>query len=310
MHTVNLLISLVEHHQVLAYVIIFLGLIFEGEIIAISVGILAHLGALNFWFSIFFILVGAISKTLIFYELGEFLYKKFNHHRFFQYIQKRVYNTLPRFKDKPFSAIFASNFIIGVNYLVIIFCGYEKIDYKKFLKAEILGKMIWAPIMLSLGYFFSYTALNITREIWKFSMNFVIKHKKKLKLVTHDGSFHTDDVFAAATLSLYLENLGKKFEIIRTRDEEIINSADYVFDVGGIYNAEKNRFDHHQVGGAGKRENEIPFSSFGLIWQKFGVEVTGKKEVADFIEQKLVLPVDANDSGVDLYFPKISPYTF
>jgi len=75
MHTVNLLISLVEHHQVLAYVIIFLGLIFEGEIIAISVGILAHLGALNFWFSIFFILVGAISKTLIFYELGEFLYK-------------------------------------------------------------------------------------------------------------------------------------------------------------------------------------------------------------------------------------------
>src|SRR3989338_6295073 len=262
MHTVNLLISLVEHHQVLAYVIIFLGLIFEGEIIAISVGILAHLGALNFWFSIFFILVGAISKTLIFYELGEFLYKKFNHHRFFQYIQKRVYNTLPRFKDKPFSAIFASNFIIGVNYLVIIFCGYEKIDYKKILKA-----------------------------------------------VTHDGSFHTDDVFAAATLSLYLENLGKKFEIIRTRDEEIINSADYVFDVGGIYNAEKNRFDHHQVGGAGKRENEIPFSSFGLIWQKFGVEVTGKKEVADFIEQKLVLPVDANDSGVDLYFPKISPYT-
>src|SRR3989344_4268003 len=143
----------------------------------------------------------------------------------------------------------------------------------------------------------------------KFLKNFVIKHKKKLKLVTHDGSFHTDDVFAAATLSLYLENLGKKFEIIRTRDEEIINSADYVFDVGGIYNAEKNRFDHHQVGGAGKRENEIPFSSFGLIWQKFGVEVTGKKEVADFIEQKLVLPVDANDSGVDLYFPKISPYT-
>src|SRR3990167_3799014 len=138
----------------------------------------------------------------------------------------------------------------------------------------------------------------------------IINKKSKKILVTHDGSFHTDDVFACATLSIYLTNAGEKFQIIRSRDEEIINSADYVFDVGGKYNAEKNRFDHHQVGGAGKRENEIPFSSFGLIWQKFGVEVTGKKEVADFIEQKLVLPVDANDSGVDLYFPKISPYTF
>jgi len=28
--------------------------------------------------------------------------------------------------------------------------------------------MVWAPLMLLLGYFFSYTALNISRDIWKF----------------------------------------------------------------------------------------------------------------------------------------------
>ncbi|KKQ04234.1 MAG: DedA [Parcubacteria group bacterium GW2011_GWB1_36_5] len=170
MHTVNLLIRLVEHHQILVYAIIFLGLIFEGELIVISVGILAHLGALNLYLVSFFILLGAVSKTFLGYALGEFLYKKFNHHRFFRYIQKRVYNTLPRFKDKPFWSIFVSKFIMGINYLVIIFCGYEKIDYKKFLKAEISSTVIWAPILLSLGYFFGYTAFSISREIWKFSM--------------------------------------------------------------------------------------------------------------------------------------------
>src|SRR3989339_1515280 len=120
MHTVNLLTSLVENHQILVYGIIYLGLIFEGEFFLISTGILAHLGALNVWVALFFILLGGVSKTFLGYAFGEFLYKKFNHHRFFQYIQKRVYNVLPRFKVKPFSAIFASNFIIGVNYLVII----------------------------------------------------------------------------------------------------------------------------------------------------------------------------------------------
>ena len=77
--------------------------------------------------------------------------------------------------------------------------------------------------------------------------------KKTKKLVTHNGSFHSDDVFACAALILLLEKKGEKFKIIRTRDEEVIKKGDYVFDVGSVYDGAKNRFDHHQVGGAGKR---------------------------------------------------------
>src|SRR3989344_2504806 len=97
------------------------------------------------------------------------------------------------------------------------------------------------------------------------------------KLITHNGSFHTDDIFAAATLSVLLERKGETYEIIRTRDEEIIKTGDYVFDVGGIYDKEKNRFDHHQVGGAGKSESGIEYSSFGLVWEKFGEEFCNSK---------------------------------
>ena len=135
--------------------------------------------------------------------------------------------------------------------------------------------------------------------------------KKSIKLVTHDGSFHADDIFAAATLSIMLSNKGETFEIIRTRDQEIINNADYVFDLGRIYKENLNRFDHHQTGGAGEREG-IPYSSFGLVWKKFGGEITGNKKITDIIERKLVMPVDVNDNGVDLYknnFPNIFPYT-
>lgn len=135
--------------------------------------------------------------------------------------------------------------------------------------------------------------------------------KKKKLLVTHNGSFHADDVFAAATLSLILEKSGESFEIIRTRDEDIFKKADYIFDVGGIYDGEENKFDHHQSGGAGKRENGIEYAAFGLVWKKFGEELCGSKEAAGAIDKRLVAPVDATDNGFDLVEKKyeVFPYT-
>ncbi|OGI56887.1 hypothetical protein A3B85_01335 [Candidatus Nomurabacteria bacterium RIFCSPHIGHO2_02_FULL_37_13] len=136
------------------------------------------------------------------------------------------------------------------------------------------------------------------------------KKNSSKKLVTHNGSFHADDVFAAAVLSIYLEKRRETFEIIRTRDEEIIKTGDYVFDVGGIYDADKNRFDHHQKDGAGKRDNNIEYSSFGLVWKKFGIELCSSQKAVDTIDQKLAAPIDAFDNGVDLVENKyeISPY--
>ena len=170
MHTINFLIHLVQHHQILTYGIIYLGLVFEGEFFLICTGILTHLGALNFWFALVFVLLGGLSKTFIGYALGEFLFKKFNHNRFFAYIQRRVYGVLPEFKTKPFWSLFISKFIWGTNNLAIIFSGYERINYKKFLKAEISATIIWASVLLSLGYFFSYTALRVSHNVWKFLM--------------------------------------------------------------------------------------------------------------------------------------------
>ena len=144
------------------------------------------------------------------------------------------------------------------------------------------------------------------------------KNKKLIKLVTHDGSFHADDIFACATLSLMLEKKQEKFYIIRTRDQEIIDNSDYVFDVGGIYNEKLNRFDHHQKGGAGERPASpsqggegIPYAAFGLVWKKFGEELCGSRKAAEIIDKKLVASIDAHDNGYDLVENKheISPYS-
>lgn len=117
-----------------------------------------------------------------------------------------------------------------------------------------------------------------------------------VKIVTHNGTYHADDVFAVATLLI----VEPEAEIIRTRDEKILESADYVVDVGLVSDPTKKRFDHHQLGGAGKRDNGIQYASFGLVWKEFGEKIAEGKEEADIIDKALVQPIDAHDNGMPL----------
>ncbi|MDH5371225.1 MAG: MYG1 family protein, partial [Gammaproteobacteria bacterium] len=113
-------------------------------------------------------------------------------------------------------------------------------------------------------------------------------------IVTHNGNFHADDVFSIAALKSIIPS----FKLIRTRDLDVIAQADMVIDVGGEYDAATDRFDHHQRGGAGERENGIPYSSFGLIWQKYGIEICqGNRDVAKAVDSGLVSTIDAIDCG-------------
>lgn len=130
-----------------------------------------------------------------------------------------------------------------------------------------------------------------------------------IKVVTHDAKFHTDDVFAIAALSLAIgrENL----QVVRTRDESLISQSDYAIDIGFKYDPENNRFDHHQPGGAGKRDNGIEYSSVGLIWKKFGTKISGSDSVAEEIDRAVIQAIDAIDNGINISRPLIDEvYSF
>ncbi len=123
-------------------------------------------------------------------------------------------------------------------------------------------------------------------------------HKNLKKIVTHSSNFHTDEVFACVILSILHDGA---VEIVRSRDPEVWATGDYVVDVGGVYDSASGRFDHHQEGGAGKRENGIPYSSLGLVWKEFGEKVAGSAYVARVIDERLVQPVDSGDNGIETF---------
>ncbi len=112
-------------------------------------------------------------------------------------------------------------------------------------------------------------------------------------IAVHDGTFHADDVFAAAILLM----INQSISVIRSRDPQILATADFRIDVGGKHCIATGDFDHHMAGGAGKRSNGIPYAACGLIWKQFGRQIVPSDHVFDHIERKLIQTVDAIDCG-------------
>ena len=121
-------------------------------------------------------------------------------------------------------------------------------------------------------------------------------------LITHSGGFHADELLS----SVVLRQLFPHAELKRTRDRQWLTPAaeKIIYDVGGSYDAGQQIFDHHQRPGP-LREDEHPFSSFGLIWAHYGRDYLAALDVpADDIEAihttfdtKFVLPIDLLDNG-------------
>lgn len=118
------------------------------------------------------------------------------------------------------------------------------------------------------------------------------------KLVTHGNGFHADDVMAYAILKEALTKQGETWSLTRAYwGDPAANNADIVFDTGGVYDPASGRYDHHQTGRAGARENGILYASAGLIWKHFGHELCSNEAVWEAIDRGLISEIDAIDNG-------------
>ena len=94
----------------------------------------------------------------------------------------------------------------------------------------------------------SYSSV-ITDSLTVFETESVDEFKERFeprdyKLIgTHSGAFHCDEVLA--TTMLLWTNEFQNSAIVRTRNTEILDQMDILCDVGGVFNHEKRRFDHH-----------------------------------------------------------------
>ncbi len=148
-------------------------------------------------------------------------------------------------------------------------------------------------------------------------------------IATHDKRFHVDDVGAVSLLASYFNTCDPNdhkltVKIIRTRETTLLENADILVDVGGVYDPDHYRYDHHQV-----ECNEtfsftvpgstiIPMSSIGMVWKHHGQAILARyiESQSNFssienwtshipilyqeVYSKIIQEIDAHDNGIPM----------
>lgn len=118
---------------------------------------------------------------------------------------------------------------------------------------------------------------------------------------THDGSFHADEVTAAALL-IITDKIDRD-KIHRSRDALVLDRCQYVADVGGIYDPKIKRFDHHQSDYRGN------LSSAGMVLRYLKETKSLSTLEFNMLQQTLVHGVDQHDNGIETSEPGTQTYS-
>lgn len=89
----------------------------------------------------------------------------------------------------------------------------------------------------------------------------IVNNMNNANAITHNGKFHVDEVFSTVLLMKVFDNI----KVARVPDvpENMKMEDKIIYDIG------KGKFDHHQSN-ALTREDNVKYSSFGLLWKEYG----------------------------------------
>ncbi|BFZ04100.1 hypothetical protein BsWGS_07139 [Bradybaena similaris] len=136
-----------------------------------------------------------------------------------------------------------------------------------------------------------------------------------VKIGTHDGKFHCDEVLACFLLK-QLDQY-KHAEIVRSRNPGLLEGCDIVVDVGAVYDPSTHRYDHHQRTFNESMQSLKPgkkwvtkLSSAGLVYLHFGAEIIASiinvpssnpsiETIYDKVYENFIEEIDAIDNGID-----------
>lgn len=126
----------------------------------------------------------------------------------------------------------------------------------------------------------------------------ITENIKEANCITHAGTFHADEIFATLILSKIIPEITLiRLPEFREKEKSEAKKDAIIYDIGG------GKYDHHQLGGNGQRENGTKYAACGLIWKAYGKEVLRKYEIKevdytlDYIDRNLIQFIDANDNG-------------
>lgn len=150
-------------YRPLGYLLLFLGMIIEGDAVLFTSSFLAHQGFFEFPFVLVIGLAGALLGDSMWYFIGT----KMNDHTplFHKWLGRLSRPFDEHLQDRLLHTIFISKFTYGFHHALLARAGALRVPYRKFLKDDILATIPWFIIISVLGYVSSASVGVIGRSL-------------------------------------------------------------------------------------------------------------------------------------------------
>lgn len=157
--------TIINTYGILVYGILFLIIFMEtgfvvtpilpGDSVLFAAGALAALGMLNIYALLGLLMFAAIAGDNVNYNIGKFLSKKILKNKNSKIIKKEYIDRTNAYYDKyGGKTIIIARFIPIVRTFAPFVAGVGAMEYKKFVKFDICGGILWVGLVTLVGYFF------------------------------------------------------------------------------------------------------------------------------------------------------------
>jgi membrane-associated protein len=155
----------IQNYGNLIYPVLFIvifcetGLVFlpflPGDSLIFAAGAFAAIGKMNFWLLLILIIIAAILGDTANYEIGRHFGKKIVNSKKKTLIKKENLEKAEALVKKyGGAAVFLARFMPIVRTIVPFVVGMGELEYKKFIKYNAMGGIIWVTLFLTIGYLF------------------------------------------------------------------------------------------------------------------------------------------------------------
>jgi len=147
----------------LGYTLTFLGMVVEGDAMLFTVAFLTSSGFFDTGDMLAIASIGVFVGDILWYFLGKKYipkYPKIKHwvDRFAKPVDRHL-------MDRPFRTILLTKFIYGVHHAVLMRAGMFEMDFRKFIKTDLLAIAVWFPFIWSLGFFGSVSLIYMRKSL-------------------------------------------------------------------------------------------------------------------------------------------------
>jgi membrane protein DedA with SNARE-associated domain len=157
----TLFLHYIVRWPLLGYSLVFIGVIFEGDLFLLTTAFLTRLQFFGFMEIFPVVLIGTYTGDLLWFWLGRLGRKSDN--RLIKRLVRLSAKVHIDFEQNFFRTLFITKFAYGTHHLTLVKAGIEGVPFRKYVENIFLASFLWIAIVGGLGYIFAASYLAVRR---------------------------------------------------------------------------------------------------------------------------------------------------